>query len=603
MSTECGRDEHCQEPERPERAAAPRREKVSSEGNPFKVASAVLLVLALVLPAAFAIRESRRNIAWEEKLEAARAEVAAVTGLVEEGNLEEAVVALHDIGMKLGPIEGAEEAAFALSEAVAETVREAEDERRQADRRKRIAAVSLSALAAVLEGDPRRAAELLEPVAQEDPLAGALSTLARRLVRLDRAAVAEGEARAAALEVLAREWPLPAVTAARQEAQRQVDVSREITQGITTSRAAVARGDAAEARAGLRRALVAGGLGAADNLLVGIRRRERLSRADQLAAEGKTLPAAALYRTVAIEGGDPVVVRKAVELEKRLARERLVMSLETMADRAARSGDHAVASVMYETSAWLAPGENAEDRARRAKGRWLRAMAQGYRELGELETARVHAREAATLGDVPASRLVEDVEKALGRREVLTRVERAEAALRAGAARYAAALIEGAAVPGDVRRRVEEGVRREAAWRARAHLDQGDGTGALAVLAAAGLRYADAAGPLVGRALLLTGEVDAGLSRLPREAESRVRALRGVALGVAASEPVRAAALLERSLEIAGPRADLLADVALALERAGDPEKAKGAWEQLRNAALAKAPLPEEGTDGKAEER
>ena len=62
-------------------------------------------------------------------------------------------------------------------------------------------------------------------------------------------------------------------------------------------------------------------------------------------------------------------------------------------------------------------------------------------------------------------------------------------------------------------------------------------------------------------------------------------------------------ALLERCIEIAGPRPDLLADAALALERAGDPEKARVAWEQLRNAALAKAPLPEEEPRRKAEER
>jgi len=562
--------------------------------NPWKPAAILLLLLALALPMAFGIRQARRDLDRAERVEAAGEEVSAVAVLVEDGNLPEAVVALHDVGMRLDRVEGAEEAAYELKRAVADRIETLEGEigklRTDVEARDRLAGRRREALRHLLAGRIENARNRLSD--DRDHHSEEIRRLCLRLDVLNRVIALEGEDRVRELTLFVEAWPLPALISELERAKAAVDHVHSVASSLERSGEALAAGDTDRAHELVRSALAASDLVVVEELLARSRAARRLAWAVRLTPSDPR-GAAALYRTLALEEADPAARSRAAEIERDILKGHLLGRLRTMAGDASVEGRPESAWVLYAALASAGGGSSARDRSRAEWVLATRARIELLLRSGGLEAARKLAREVPSTESSRFADLRRVIEATIAERDRFELFDRVDEALEDGATAHAERLLAGRPLPEDLAARIAAQKRGAALARAGDAIATGDASAAGKILREAGIRKDAAAAPILARVELLAGDVEAGLAGIPTDPAIRASILTSAAVGVAERDPERAAVLFLALREITGPRADLDAAIARVLLATVGEETAKPFWEAVRDEALRHAPLPE----------
>jgi hypothetical protein len=579
-------------------AGKDRREDAPEGGRgagPWKVATFLFLALALALPLAAGVRESRRKIAENRRVSLAQEDVFRVRSLTGDRSLPGAVRMLGDVASSLSELPG-------LPEAVAGLARAIEDERNLRDEELRRAQAALAA-------DGRRAAThkvaldailagrwtVPDSLVGDDAVSVALRTLCDRLEAFDAALAAEDPgARLALLAALDRAWPFPPVGRTRKALVEELASDAVANAALRAAREHVLAGNAAGARRAIAEAPRATLLPDLETIVRGMLRLARLERAAALEASDPST-AIALYRVSALEGDGPPVelTRKIGDLEAAMRRAALVESLRDLAAKARSAGALADAATFHEALADVTGDEAERDMAREARALFALSRAEDRRRQGRLEAALVFAEEAVQCGAKPAESLLRSIESDVAARVEGTRVEQAREALAAGAPDLALMLLRGVKAPGGLRGRAGEMAREQAIVRSRAALFAGDAEGALSALGE-GLD----AGDLRAHAEFLAGRTEAGVAWLSGTEEEKRMALYRAAAALLPTDPTAAGRLAARARELGGDPTELVFALAAALDAADDGMDGSPLWTALRDEALKRAPLPVTSSGG-----
>jgi len=486
----------------------------AKQSDPFKMTTVALLIIAVVMALVFSTQAKSRKDQDRKRMHDAGQEVAAVGFFLEDGDLPNAIVALHDIGLRLARVEGAEDAALEVSEAVQaalatheQTKSELATSRAEVQRlkgtlaetgrrndRNRSRTVVLETLrdrnalilGNLVSGQFALARRLLDTTPEKDVVARAAERLLGRLDAFNEAAAAVGVERVHGLRALARTWSAPGVVSFAKLVGGE-ETRRHRAEALSESiRASLDAADAEAARTSLGYLLRAAGVPAVEEYAARLAKLETHRAAAKAEAAGDLALAVAGYRIA----GEEADARRLRRLQNR----DLLIGLAVMAARERRllaAGDlflaaHEVtgdpklkeASDQHYAEGWLVRAREHLDRAR------FRAAA------AATDRAGLYASEAA-------GEFLVKVKAEFARFEAAEAAARAREALEAGAAGLAAVILGKHEVPQDLRTDVEIGRKEEVRRNARVALYEKDGKRALSLLASI-----DDTGPLSARANL-----------------------------------------------------------------------------------------------------
>ncbi|MEN8150632.1 MAG: hypothetical protein ABFS86_12475 [Planctomycetota bacterium] len=582
-----------------------KRGTVSQPGNPFKMTTVALLIVAIVMALVFSTGRMNREVEERERMDAAESEVAAVGLFLEEGDLPNAVIALHDVGLRLGRVSGAEDAALAVVEAVTARVSAhaaTEDELRKArddiaglkerlaetDRladfgrsRDRVLATERDRNALILrnaaEGRTALARRLLDATEEKDVVGIAAESLVARIEALTEAGTAAGAERVHRLRTLARTWPVEGVEAfagvVGGEEERQLRAGKAIAE----TEAALSREDVTGTRDALVSALKAAGIPEVGKLIGGsfdLALRVGAARAEK---EGRLADAAAAWRVAGKLGA-------AGELENRILQKAVIQEILAHAEGARASQDWFGAAGLFEAASRTsgAPELMKSANTCRASG-WI-ALAGKLRKRGLLHAAVTVALEGAGLDPEAGEPVADSIFAEIEDKKVSDRISAAHQALADGNPVRAEELIEGIEVPParELRDRIEAAKKEQALSRARVALHSGDGEAALDLLEKTGVD-----GPLAAEARLLAGDVAKGVAGLAGTEEEKTLVLVSAGWKVLTGDAARAARLGLAAVDTTGIRAGAVALLKAALAKAGDPPKGDELWDTVRATLFA----------------
>jgi hypothetical protein len=599
----------------------------------WRMTTIALLVVSLFLVILYSSESLKRQRLLREQAARAEAEVEVARDLLAEGDLPNAVLALHDAGMHYadGPVEGAESTALSVKTAVADLQAEVESRLADSERAKARARRQERALTALLGGQPAAARRALGAVADADGVSRRIETLAERLERLDAALAKDAPERERALRAIAADWSLAALGPAAERAAAEARGRRLMAQAA----AALERGQYDAGKRDLAQAAAAAGLGGLAESFDRIRMARLLAEAEGLERDRELAAAASLFRAAAALG-DEVAARRAEAIEREVRAKDLSDALKHRADRALEEKRYEEAAAFMDAFAEVAGVRTAAAIATRHRAAALREAAENYFAAGKLEAARVLALDAASRAPGTTARLIERIDAAERERAEKEAVRRAGVALQQGAFKLALSLVPPLPKFDRLREEIVKAEQAGALERAEAALSNGAPGHALSILAQAGMPIPPALFDRIraeiaaerrtrvaallqlgeaGRAAaemkpedrgddwaalraqvdLRTGDVAAGLALLPADHRTRALAL----LDALAAAPDQAGKILEK-LEVPTEWApDVLAAIAVTLEARGDKKRANEIWAAIRDEALRRAPLPKPEDGGK----
>jgi hypothetical protein len=545
---------------------------MSTGSDPFKMTTVALLVVAVVMALVFSTKAMDREVKERERLEAAKGEVEAVSLFLDEGDIPNAIVALHDIGMRLAEIEGAEEAAGSISAAVqaefaaheatrAELARARKDAGRTreylTEANRKLSHQETRSLAAEMMRDRNSlvvtnlangrvdlARRVLAGAESPDVVSKAAAKLVERIDALNRLSAVAGDERVRALTSIARNWSIPGLAAVATElgeARRRDGVAREALSEAAESYQAknydLASGKVSEA-------LKAHGLGKVADLLEAIADARLAARIRPALEKGKLAEAAALHRV----RGNPELAH---DLEARIFREALAGELVRIGRERINQKRFFLAAGFFEVAGQVSGDTRLADESLRTEGAGFLKQAEDYLKNGRPEMALAEARRAVPTVGARAEQFVNVVEGALAEKQ---------SALTSIAIRVA--------------------------------LHAGDGKEALKLLAAVDENRPEKR-DLLAEANLLAGDLAKGSAALPEEKEARTARALSFGWQVLAADPVRAARLGLLAVETTGPRPGALALLTASIEAAGD-DLSDPVWSAVKKEIFKAAALPGE---------
>ncbi len=442
-------------------------------GNPWKPAALLLLLMALALPLAFGIRSSRVRIEFEGRVADAAVLAAEVQRLADAGDLPAALTAMAEVTGALADVDGLSAATLAVRKmAVRKTTDLRAEQNRVAERDTRMDR-DRRAVEALLAGDPKEASRIISGAKRQGALEKGLERLSLRLDALCMASSVEGEKRAAALQLLATAWKLPAVLAEQKRAAGEIARSRESAGHLKAARQARARRDVAAARESLAQACRAMGITGVEDEFAALRVIELTSKGERLETAGDPLGAAACFE-MAGNRSRAEGARGKAGIEARAGRRKNL--IDWLEQRLQAASDYRTRAAISELL-----GELTGDRSRlreaeaHTRNEFL-VLARRFRAKGELEAALALADAADGAEGVPG--FARSVTGELDRKAQADRLRQADAVLLMGAPAYAAWLVaKNAEQPAVVMRKIGAARRSRAVMRARALFDQGDFAG------------------------------------------------------------------------------------------------------------------------------
>ncbi len=561
------------------------------QGNPWKPAALLLLLMALALPLAFGIRSSRVRIEFEGRVAEAAVRVAEVKRLADAGDLTAAVNGLAEVTAALADVDHLSAATRAVQEVIERKVTDLDAEHdRVAERDLRIDRCR-RAVDALLAGDPQDASRLISAGKNLGSLEENLERLSVRLDALCVAAAVEGEARVSALELLASAWKLPAVEAERVRAGEQVRRDREAAKHLKAAKAAWARGENDQVRESLDLACRAKGID-------GVRERFRTLQESDFLATGRNLAeagdhsGAATCFTLAGRSSLAEVERSRFRGEIEAGRRKyLIDQLEV---RLQAAPNHRTQAALAWMLGAITGDKGRRQEAVRHSAEDLLASAREFRRQGEPEAALALAEAVKALGSDGADSLKASIVAELARNEASLRQKQAESVLAMGGPAYAAQLLaRNPRQPGDLLRRIRVAQRDQAVTAARALFDQGDLSGAGDALT--GLPADDSAVRELSLRLILATHEGDFVVEMPKDKDAAEALLYRAVLHRFRTDPAAAGLMLATHDDSPATIVPALA----AFLDAADPADDRPLWSAIQKEARKRlAPPTEEVEDG-----
>jgi len=442
--------------------------------NPWKPAALLLLMMALALPLAFGIRSSRVRIEFEGRVAEATTLAAEVQRLADAGDLPAAVLALAEVTEALADVDGLAESTGAVRKMAVQKIADLRAEQNRVAERDARTDRNRRVVDALLAGDPKDASRLISGAKRLGALEKSLERLSLRLDALCMASSVEGEPRAAALELLATAWKLPAVLAEQKRAAEEIRRARESSGHLKAARQARAKGEVASARESLALACSSKGITGVKDEYATLRVIELTETGERLEAAGDHAGAAACFEMAGNRGlADEAHSEAEIETEAG-CRKYLIDRLE---QRLAAAPDHRTRAVIAGVLAEVTGDKSRQWESDAHARDELLALARTFRAQGELEAALSLA--VAAMSAEGADGFRESVSDELARNVAAEHLKTARWVLNWNGPTYAASLVaKHPEFPPEISQKVEAARIEFLLMQARAFIDREDYGGA-----------------------------------------------------------------------------------------------------------------------------